>query len=98
MPCPYTSKIEPHIVIRAWEGPMSHHSISRRRFTLGVMTIGGMMLATRRAFAADFDLRQFHNQPSDSPLHKRLVDMWAAVKDETHGLVQVQTFSDTNQI
>lgn len=72
--------------------------ISRRHFTFGVVAAGGMMLASRRAWAADFDLRQFHNQPADSPLHKRLVEMWAAVKDETGGRVQVQTFPDNNQI
>lgn len=74
------------------------HLISRRDFTFGVMAAGGMMLATRRAYAADFELRQFHNQPADSPLHKRLVEMWAAVKTETGGRVQVQTFAENNQI
>jgi TRAP-type transport system periplasmic protein len=74
------------------------HSISRRRFAQGILATGGMMLATRRAQAADAQLRQFHNQPADSPLHKRLVEMWAAVKDQTSGRVQVQTFSDNNQI
>ncbi len=74
------------------------HLITRRHFTLGVLAASGTMLATRRAQAADFELRQFHNQPSDSPLHKRLSEMWAAVKDETGGHVQVQTFSDNNQI
>jgi len=56
------------------------------------------MLVTRPAQGADFELRQFHNQPSDSPLHKRLSEMWAAVKDETGGRVQVQTFRTNNQI
>jgi tripartite ATP-independent transporter DctP family solute receptor len=74
------------------------HLISRRHFTLGVLAAGGTMLATRRVQAVDFELRQFHNQPSDSPLHKRLSEMWAAVKDETGGRVQVQTFPDNNQI
>ena len=74
------------------------HLISRRHFTLGGLAAGGTMLATARAQAADFELRQFHNQPSDSPLHKRLVEMWAAVKDQTGGRVQVQTFPDNNQI
>jgi TRAP-type transport system periplasmic protein len=72
--------------------------ISRRHFTLGVMATGGAMLATRRMQAADTQLRQFHNQPADSPLHKRLVEMWAAVRDQSGGRVQVQTFSDNNQI
>jgi TRAP-type transport system periplasmic protein len=72
--------------------------ITRRRFTLGVLATGGMMLTSRGARAAEFNLRQFYNQTADSPLHKRLVEMWTAVKDETHGRVQVQTFADNNQI
>jgi TRAP-type transport system periplasmic protein len=72
--------------------------ISRRSFTRGVAAASGIILARGYALAAEFELRQFHNQPADSPLHKRLVEMWAAVKDETHGRVQVQTFADNNQI
>src|SRR5258708_38731709 len=72
--------------------------ISRRTFTRGALLAGGWVLVSRRSAAADFELRQFHNQPSDSPLHKRLSEMWAAVKEETGGRVQVQTFSDNNQI
>jgi tripartite ATP-independent transporter DctP family solute receptor len=72
--------------------------ISRRHFTIGLMAAGGMILVSRRGFAADFVMRQFHNQPADSPLHKRLVEMWAAVKEETHGQVQVATFAENNQI
>jgi tripartite ATP-independent transporter DctP family solute receptor len=72
--------------------------ISRRNFTQGVLATGGMMLATRPTNAADNELRQFHNQPADSPLHKRLVEMWAAVRDQSGGRVRVQTFSDNNQI
>ena len=73
-------------------------SMSRRRFTLGLAATGGMIVFSRRAVAADFDLRQYHNQPADSPLHKRLVEMWAAVKAETGGRVQVQTFAENNQL
>jgi len=72
--------------------------ISRRNFTRGALVAGGFMLVSRRASAADFELRQFHNQPDDSPLHKRLVEMWAAVKQETGGRIQVQTFPDNNKI
>jgi len=77
--------------------PMSH-LISRRHFTLGVLAAGGTMLATARAQQRTSSCASFHNQPSDSPLHKRLSEMWAAVKEETGGRVQVQTFSDNNQI
>src|SRR5882672_281098 len=72
--------------------------ISRRNFTRGALVAGGWMLVSRRAAAADFELRQFHNQPDDSPLHKRLVEMWAAVKEETGGRVQVETFADNNHL
>jgi len=72
--------------------------ISRRQFATGLALTGGMALLTRSLRAADFKLRQFHNQPADSPLHKRLIEMWAAVKSETGGRVDVATFADNNQL
>ena len=77
---------------------MPDSSLSRRRFTQGLAAAGSLVLVGARASAADFALRQFHNQPADTPLHKRLVEMWAAVKAETKGRVDVQTFPDNNQI
>ena len=47
--------------------------VSRRKFTHGLMAAGGTLLISRRARAAEFELRQFHNQPADSPLDKWLV-------------------------
>ena len=75
---------------------MNH--ISRRQFTSRFLLAGGMALISRSIRAADFKLRQFHNQPADSPLHKRLVEMWAAVKAETRGRVDVATFADNDQL
>lgn len=72
--------------------------ISRRTFTQGALAAGGLLLVSRRSLAAEFELRQFHNQPADSPLNKRLVEMWATVKEETGGRVQVQTFPENNKI
>ena len=72
--------------------------ISRRQFTARCLVAGGLTLITRRVQAADFKLRQFHNQPADSPLHKRLVEMWAAVKAETNGRVDVATFADNDNL
>jgi TRAP-type transport system periplasmic protein len=72
--------------------------ISRRQFTARLALTGGIALISRSIRAADFKLRQFHNQPSESPLHKRLVEMWAAVKTETGGRVDVSTFADNNQL
>ena len=73
-------------------------NISRRQFTAGCLLAGGMSLVPRNLRGADFKLRQFHNQPADSPLHKRLMEMWAAVKSETGGRVDVATFADNNQL
>lgn len=72
--------------------------ISRRQFTAGLAFAGGMALIGRNIQAADFKLRQFHNQPEDSPLHKRLVEMWAVVKAETGGRVDVATFADNDKL
>ena len=75
------------------------HKVSRRKFTRGLVTAGGgMLLFSRRAHAAEFELRQFHNQPADSPLDKWLSQMWDAVGTETNGRVHVQTFPDNNKL
>jgi TRAP-type transport system periplasmic protein len=75
---------------------MPNSPITRRRFTLGLGAVGGMLLTTRRAPAVDFPMRQYHNQPIESPLHKRSVQMWDAVKAETNGRVQVEIFPENN--
>jgi tripartite ATP-independent transporter DctP family solute receptor len=75
---------------------MTARPITRRRFTTGLTSAGGMLLTTRHVSAADFPMRQYHNQPTDSPLHKRLVEMWDAVKAETGGRVQVEIFPENN--
>src|SRR5438874_10563181 len=36
------------------------------------------------------EMRQVHNQPVDSPLHRRLTQMWDAVAAETGGRVRVR--------
>jgi tripartite ATP-independent transporter DctP family solute receptor len=77
---------------------MPRSFLTRRRFTFALMGAGGAMLMSPRLPAAEFQLRQFHNQPPESPLHKRLLEMWAAVKTETNGRVDVQTFSENDHI
>jgi tripartite ATP-independent transporter DctP family solute receptor len=72
-------------------------SISRRQFTVGLAAAGGMLLITRRLPAAEFELRNFHNQPADSPQHKRLLEMWKAIETETNGRVHGQVLPDNNQ-
>lgn len=72
--------------------------LSRRQFTLGLAAAGGFAWLGRGAAlaAAGGQMRQFHNQPADSPLHSSLVNMWAAVKTETGGRIDVQTFPEND--
>ncbi len=69
---------------------MTKLTVTRRQFAARLVTAGGLTIFSRRARAADFSMRQFHNQPPESPLHRRLVEMWAAVKTETAGRVEVE--------
>lgn len=48
--------------------------------------------------AAEFTFTQYHNQTADSSLHKRLVEMWAAIRTETGGRVDTQVFAENNKI
>jgi tripartite ATP-independent transporter DctP family solute receptor len=72
--------------------------ISRRQFNWRLAAAGGTALLGIGAGATNIEMRQFHNQPAESPLHKALVDMWAAIKTETDGRVQVQTFPDNDHL
>ena len=42
--------------------------------------------------------KQYHNQPADSPLHRWLAEMWAAVRAETAGCFEVTTFAENAKI
>ena len=69
---------------------MSQSRITRRQVNLGIAAATTVFIGTGRARAADFTLKHNHNLPTDSPLHKRATEMWAAVKAETNGRVDVQ--------
>ena len=58
-------------------------TLTRRAVIGGGAALGSLTIVSRTGLAADFKFRQFHNQAVSSPLHKRLVEMWAAVKTET---------------
>ena len=66
-----------------------------RRAVLGrsvaLLSIG---VVVRPAMAADYKFRQFHNQAASSPLHRRLVEMWATIGAETNGRVQAEVFAE----
>jgi tripartite ATP-independent transporter DctP family solute receptor len=72
--------------------------ISRREFTARLAVAGGMVLTSRSMRAADFKFRQFHNQPADSPLHKRLTEMWAAIRAESNGRIDATVSADNDNI
>lgn len=65
-----------------------------RRASLAAGAIGGIAIAVRPGRAAEFRLRQFHNQAAASPLHRRLVEMWEAVRAETGGRVETEVFAE----
>ena len=75
---------------RAGRNLMSQSRITRREVNLGLAAASTVFIGTGRARAADFTLKHNHNLPVDSPLHKRATEMWAAVKAETNGRVDVQ--------
>src|SRR3978361_1312385 len=68
--------------------------LSRRAVWGGAPALGSLTIFGRSGLAADFKFRQFHNQAASSPLHKRLVEMWAAGKAETNGRVDTEVFAE----
>lgn len=76
--------------------PPADSPITRRRFS--VTAAAGLTLICRHARAADFSMRQYHNQPVEAPLHKRLTAMWAQVEKETRGRVHVSITPENNRM
>ena len=68
---------------------MSQSRITRREVSFGLAAATTVYIGTGRARAADFTLQHNHNLPVESPLHKRATEMWAAIKAETNGRVDV---------
>jgi tripartite ATP-independent transporter DctP family solute receptor len=68
---------------------MTRSALTRRHVNLA-LAASGITLITRKTRAAEITLRHNHNLPVESPLHKRATEMWAAVKAETGGRVDVQ--------
>ncbi len=72
---------------------MPHTTFTRRSF-LGASALGSAAIFVRSLKAADFTFVQFHNQAATSSLHRRLVEMWAAIRVETSGRVQTEVFPE----
>jgi tripartite ATP-independent transporter DctP family solute receptor len=71
-------------------------TLTRRAFVSGA-TVGSLTVFSRSIRAADFNLTQYHNQAAESPLHRRLVEMWAAIGRETGGRVETRVFPENNK-
>lgn len=67
--------------------------LNRRSAIVGGTALG-FSIFSRSGLAADFKFRQFHNQAVSSPIHKRFVEMWAAVRAETNGRVETDVFAE----
>ena len=72
--------------------------VPRRAFVAGLAGAGSLSVFARSLRAADYKFTQFHNQTTTSTLHRRLVEMWAAVRAETRGRVETDVFAENNQI
>jgi tripartite ATP-independent transporter DctP family solute receptor len=71
-------------------------TLTRRSFVAGA-TAGSLTVFARSLRAAEFSFRQYHNQTATSPLHRRLVEMWTAVRTETRGRVDVRVLAENNR-
>ncbi len=70
--------------------------LSRRAILAGAAV--SATATVRRSGAAALEMRQFHNQPADTPLHRRLVELWDAVERETEGRLKVRVMAENGGI
>jgi tripartite ATP-independent transporter DctP family solute receptor len=54
--------------------------------------------AAQQRSRADYNFIQYHNQTDSSPLHRRLVEMWEAIHQETNGRVETRVLAQNNNI
>lgn len=72
-------------------------ALTRRAFVAGAAA-GPLILAARSLRAAEHNVIQYHNQTAESSLHRRLVEMWAAIAKETNGRVEAQVHASNNNV
>jgi tripartite ATP-independent transporter DctP family solute receptor len=70
--------------------------LSRRSFLTGA-TLGSFTILTRAQSPAELRFSQYHNQTADSPLHRRLTQLWDAVRQESGGRVETRIFPENNK-
>jgi tripartite ATP-independent transporter DctP family solute receptor len=72
-------------------------TVTRRTF-VSAATLGAATLFVRSSRAAEYAFIQYHNQPEASPLHRRLVEMWSAIRTGTRGRVETEVFAENNKL
>jgi len=70
---------------------------TRRRLLTGAAA-AGTTIVVKPAQAADFTFIQYHNQSDASTLHKNLVAMWEAIRQETNGRVATTVYAENNKL
>ena len=75
---------------------LQRRDLSRRSF-LTAATAGSITILARAQRAPELRFVQYHNQIADSPLHRRLTEMWSAVNKESGGRVETQVFPENNK-
>jgi tripartite ATP-independent transporter DctP family solute receptor len=70
--------------------------LTRRSF-LTAAAAGSAAILVRGQRPAEFRFVQYHNQIADSPLHRRLVEMWTAVRKESGGRVETEVLPENNK-
>ncbi len=82
-------------VVREEHNMSEPRELSRRAF-LTAATVGSLTVFSR-AQAPDFKFAQYHNQLEDTPLHRRLTEMWEAVRKESGGRVDTHVYAYNNK-
>ena len=70
--------------------------LTRRRFVS--TTFASLTVFARSARAAEISFVQYHNQTTASALHRRLVEMWDRIRQQTQGRVEARVFPQNNNI
>jgi tripartite ATP-independent transporter DctP family solute receptor len=78
---------------------MARRNLTRRSFVVNsTLGVASLLVRPARASVATYHFTQYHNQPAASSLHRRLVEMWAAIRAETRGRVEAQVHPENNNI
>ena len=73
---------------------MPTSSWTRRSFLTAAVAAPAILAGPARA--ADFTFAQYHNQATDTPLHRNLVRMWEAIAQETKGRAVARVHAENN--